>query len=96
MNGLYELETTDMQLSTKTARRATSASTFHGRSRRGRGRQTRGPSQTTWQGGTAVLPFCGAATMARCGSPSAQAWIFLRSHGAQGSDPTMKTGTRLT
>mgnify|MGYP000249597573 CR=1 FL=1 len=25
------------------------------------------------QGGTAVLPFCGAATMARCGSPSAQA-----------------------
>lgn len=29
-------------------------------------------------------------------SPSAQAWIFLRSHGAQGSDPTMNTGTRLT
>lgn len=95
MNGLYELETTDMQLSTKTARRATSASTFTAATARARPAGT-GPSQTTWQGGTAVLPFYGAATMARCGSPSAQAWIFLRSHGAQGSDPTMKTGTRLT
>ena len=62
---MYELETTDMQLRTKTARRATSASTFTAVTARARPAGT-GPSQTTWQGGTAVFALLALAGDVGC------------------------------
>lgn len=92
MNGLYELETTDMADSTNTAMSAASTATLAAATARARAGEAAGAASSAWQGGTASLPLAGAAAILRRGSPSAQAWSLLRRYGAQGSDPMMKTG----
>lgn len=48
---------------------------------------------SAWHGGTMAFPFSGAAMIFLQVSPSAQASSFLRSQGAQGSDPMIMMGT---